>query len=123
MKWEEIREKFPEQWLLLESTSAYSEGDKRIVEEFSVIDTFPDSISAMHKYGQLHQEDPWREYYVLHTDRKEPDIRERFWLGIRGRRHGIHGFLENHTERREEDTAIHREKTRLFSVCLCASSV
>ena len=86
MKWEKIREKFPAQWLLLESTKAHSEAGKRIVEEFSVIDTFPDSISAMQKYGELHIKDPWCEYYVFHTDREELDIRERFWLGIRGKR-------------------------------------
>ncbi len=86
MKWQKIREQFPEQWLLLEATEAYSEGGRRIVEELSVVDFFPDSISAMRRYSQLHKEDPWCEYYVLHTDRKTLDIRERFWLGIRGRR-------------------------------------
>ncbi|MBS1249796.1 MAG: hypothetical protein MAG431_01380 [Chloroflexi bacterium] len=86
MKWKEIREMFPEQWLLLEATEAHSKSGKRIVEEFGIIDAFPDSISAMKKYGKLHQENPWNEYYVLHTDREDPDIHERFWLGIRGKR-------------------------------------
>ncbi|MFQ5615938.1 MAG: hypothetical protein ACE5GO_05705 [Anaerolineales bacterium] len=85
MKWQKIREHFPDQWLLVEATKAYSEGGKRIVEDLIVIDTCPDSLSAMRSYGKLHRENPWSEYYVLHTDREELDIRERFWLGIRGR--------------------------------------
>lgn len=86
MKWQEIREQFPGQWLLVEATQAHSDGGKRIVDELIVVRTFSDSLDAMHEYGELHQQDPWREYYVFHTDRKELEIRERFWLGIRGRR-------------------------------------
>jgi hypothetical protein len=86
MKWQEVREQFPEQWLLVEATQAHSEEGKRIVDELNVINTFSDSLDAMHEYGELHQKDPWREYYVFHTKRETLEIRERFWLGIRGRR-------------------------------------
>jgi hypothetical protein len=31
----------------------------------------------------LHQQYPEREFYFVHTDREDLDIRERHWLGIR----------------------------------------
>jgi hypothetical protein len=84
MKWEEIRRHFPHQWLLLEAMEAYSEGGKRIVKQFSVINTFANSVAAMKAYAKLHHEIPVRELFVFHTDREQLDITERRWLGIRG---------------------------------------
>jgi len=84
MKWEEIRRHFPHKWLLVEAMEAYSEGGKRIVKQFSVINTFVDSVAAMKAYAKLHHEIPVRELFVFHTDREQLDITERRWLGIRG---------------------------------------
>ncbi len=84
MTWEEIRKQYPRQWLLVEAIKAHSEFDKRILEQLSVINTFPDSVTAMSSYTQFHREAPERELYVLHTDREKLDIMERSWLGIRG---------------------------------------
>jgi hypothetical protein len=84
MKWEEIRRHFPHKWLLVEALEAYSEGGKRIVKQFSVINTFANSVAAMKAYAKLHHEIPVRELFVFHTDREQLDITERRWLGIRG---------------------------------------
>ena len=84
MKWEEIREHYPHQWLLVEAIKAHSDSGKRILEQISVISIFPDSVTAMKGYTQLHREAPERELYVFHTDRERLDIMERKWLGIRG---------------------------------------
>jgi hypothetical protein len=86
MKWEEVRQHYPRQWLLVEALKARSEAGRRILEELSVIDIFPDSVVAMQHYSQLHQEAPERELYVLHTDREKLDIIERRWVGIRSTR-------------------------------------
>jgi hypothetical protein len=83
MQWTEIRQHHPHQWLLVEAIKAHSEAGQRILDELSVVDTFPDSVLAMQRYTQLHQEAPEREMYVLHTDRQELKIAERQWLGIR----------------------------------------
>lgn len=83
MKWQEIREQYPDQWLLVEAIEAYSESGKRVVEELTVVNTFTDSKTAMGEYIQLHRKQPERELYVLHTDRASLDIAERRWLGIR----------------------------------------
>jgi len=84
MTWDEIREHYPHQWLLIEAVKAFSESGRRIIEQFSVINIFPDSVTAMQNYKQLHRELPEREIYVFHTDLKKIEISERNWLGIRG---------------------------------------
>ncbi len=84
MRWEEARIYYPGQWLLVEALKAHSEANKRILDEIAVVNTFTNSQQAMQSYGQLHHQNPEREFYVLHTDRKTLDITERRWLGIRG---------------------------------------
>ena len=84
MKWQEIRDHYPQQWLLIEAIQARSEGNQRILDEISVIKTFLDSRVAMQSYTQLHHESPQRELYVVHTKREKLDITERRWLGVRG---------------------------------------
>ncbi|HLK55520.1 MAG TPA: hypothetical protein VKU00_03095 [Chthonomonadaceae bacterium] len=83
MQWQEVRQHFPSQWVLIEATKAHSEAGKRILDEIAVLDTFPDSPTAMQAYAELHKQSPQRELLVLHTDRQELDITERRWLGIR----------------------------------------
>lgn len=83
MKWQEIRQRYPGKWLLVEALKAHTEGNKRILENLSVIDAFVDGQDAMKAYSKLHGEEPQRELLVLHTDRVEPDVTVRHWLGIR----------------------------------------
>ncbi len=84
MEWHEIREHFPQTWLLVEATKAHSEAGHRILEQLLVVESFPDSTTAMRHYTRLHREAPDRELYVFHTSREKLDISERRWLGIRG---------------------------------------
>lgn len=84
MKWTEIRDRYPQQWLLLEAIQAHSEASKRVLEQLSVVSTFADSTAALKSYLQLHREAPQRELYVFHTSRESLEIPERRWLGIRG---------------------------------------
>jgi hypothetical protein len=83
MPWPEIRERYPHQWLLLEATKAHSSGGQRILERLTVLETCPDGLSAMRRYGEIHGQDPYRELYVLHTDRETVEIEEVHWAGIR----------------------------------------
>lgn len=83
MKWDEIRERYPSQWLLIEATQAHSEAGNRILDQLVVLEQFADSPTALEAYKQLHRQSPARELYVLHTDRQELDITERLWLGVR----------------------------------------
>ena len=83
MEWSEIRRHYPQQWLLIEAIEAHSENGHRLLDDIAVLATFPDSVTAMKRYGHLQQEAPQRELYVCHTDREELEIRERsrFILG------------------------------------------
>jgi hypothetical protein len=83
MTWQQVRHQYPQQWLLLEAIKAHSSNDKRIIEEFGVLNTFIDSQDAMRSYLELHRQMPNRELYVLHTNRETVDITERVYVGIR----------------------------------------
>lgn len=83
MQWNEIRERYPNQWLLVEAIDARTDTGKRVLDELSVIDTFDDSAEALRRYQELHRQARDREYYVLHTSRVELDITEHPWFGIR----------------------------------------
>jgi hypothetical protein len=84
MKWQEIRNLYPKQWLLIEATKAHSKSNRRIVEKISVISSFTDSTKAMKRYVYLLRKSPERELYIFHSSRKSLDITEWRWLGIRG---------------------------------------
>lgn len=43
MLWTEVREKFPDQFLLVEELKSHVEGDQKIIDEIAVIDTVADS--------------------------------------------------------------------------------
>ncbi|WP_339318067.1 hypothetical protein [Paenibacillus sp. FSL R10-2734] len=85
MRWDEVQERFPNEWVVLEATKAYSKEGQRFIEEMSVIDSYEDSTKALKRYSQLHQDDPYREYCFFHTSRPEVVARERY-VGIRGPR-------------------------------------
>jgi hypothetical protein len=86
MKWTEIREKYPEKWLLIEALNAHTKADKRILNQLIVLGSFRNSNAALQKYSKLHRETPERELYVFHTSRARLSVTERRWVGIRGTR-------------------------------------
>lgn len=84
MKWQEVREKYPNKWLLVEALNAETVAGKRIVDELAVINQFEDGQTAWQAYTNLHSQDPQREMLVLHTQRAELDITVKQWAGLRG---------------------------------------
>ena len=83
MQWQEIRNRYPQQWLLVEAIKAHSDANKRILDQLAVIATFSTSVLAMKSYATLHHDSPDRELYVFHTSRPAVEVTERKWLGIR----------------------------------------
>jgi hypothetical protein len=83
MKWQAIRNKYPDTWVLFEALKAHSENGNRIVEDLAVLETFNDSNQALKEYRNFHHKQPQRELYVAHTQKINLDIHERKWLGIR----------------------------------------
>lgn len=83
MHWPEIRERYPERWLIIEALEAHTEEDRRHLDHIAVVELCSDGPKAFSRYRQLHHHYPSREFYFVHTARKDLDIRERQWLGIR----------------------------------------
>lgn len=84
MNWQQVRERYPNQWLVIEALVAHTEGQQRCLDQIAVVDTCSDGGSALQQYRQLHLTYPQREFYYVHTAREKLDIRERQWLGLRG---------------------------------------
>jgi hypothetical protein len=85
VKWEQVREQFPEQWVLVEAISAYSRNSIRYLQELSVISNFPESTFAWKEYKKLHLDAPSREYYIFHTDHETIEVKEQKFIGVRRR--------------------------------------
>jgi hypothetical protein len=84
MQWNEIRQAYPDQWLIIEALQAHTTGDsRRCLDKIAVIERCPDGSVAMQSYRRIHQLYPDREFYFVHTRREELDIRARLWSGIR----------------------------------------
>ncbi len=84
MRWDEIRTKYPDQWLLIEALEAHTTPDRqRHLDRIIVIEPCADGMAAMNTYRKYHQSYPLREFYFVHTSREELDIREQQWAGIR----------------------------------------
>lgn len=74
--WQQIRTAYPEQWVLVEAMDAYTENDRRVINHLELIAEHGDNwLSAWQQYERLHQSNPYREYYVLHTSNEALDIR------------------------------------------------
>ena len=82
MLWSEIRQAYPNQWLIIEALQAHTEDNRRQLDHIAVIETCADGATAMQRYRQLHHQYPMREFYFVHTSRERLDIRERHWIGI-----------------------------------------
>lgn len=84
MTWTDIRRHYPHQWLLVEALLAHSTAGKRQLDELAVIDAFADGEAALRSYLKLHRDFPARELYVVHSDREDLEITERFVPGRGG---------------------------------------
>lgn len=77
MKWDEVRQAYPNKWVVLEAIDAYSKNDSRIIKDIAVLDYFADSMDALRKHDRLHKQEPDRELYFFHTSRENLDIHEK----------------------------------------------
>jgi hypothetical protein len=50
MRWLDVQERFPNEWVVLEVIKAHSKEGHRFIEEVIVIDRFENSLEAMHRY-------------------------------------------------------------------------
>lgn len=84
MKWDEVKFIYKSSWLLIEAIEAHTDGENRVIDKISVIETFKEQTSknALLKYLELHKSLPEREFYVVHSDRMLLDIKEQNWAGL-----------------------------------------
>ncbi|WBW95203.1 hypothetical protein [Oceanirhabdus sp. W0125-5] len=83
MKWNEVREKYHNQWILIEALEADSKDGNRLIKDVSVINSYNDSKSALKEYAEKHKKNKSREMYVYHTKNQELVIKERTRIGVR----------------------------------------
>lgn len=88
MNWTNIRQAYPDQWLVIEALEAHTENERRYLDRLAVVEVCADGTKAMQSYRRLHQQYPLREFYFVHTSRERLDIIERQWAGVR-RGHAI----------------------------------
>jgi hypothetical protein len=88
MRWKEVRQAYPDQWLVIEALEAHTEHDQRRLDRIAVIEVCRDGQAALQSYRHLHHQFPAREFYFVHTRREDLEIRERYWAGVR-RSHAV----------------------------------
>lgn len=65
MRWEEVREQFPNEWVVCEALQSRSEDGYYFIDEVAVIDRFDDSKVAMKRYYELHRELVVKSFLLL----------------------------------------------------------
>lgn len=85
MKWSEVREQYPERWVLVEALIAESSNNIRNIYEMSVISDFENSTDAWKDYKELHFKNRMRELYIFHTSKDKIEVEEQNFTGIRRR--------------------------------------
>lgn len=84
MNWQDIRDAYPNQWLVIEATDAETTLDnRRILKRIAAVERCISGDAAFQSYRRLHQQHPNREFYFVHTSRAALEIYERNWVGIR----------------------------------------
>ena len=83
MLWQEIREKYPSKWLVIEAKKFHQTDDQFVVEDFEVLDIFDKSFDAYDEYRSLHQEHPSKEFLFANTEMSILEIPITRWMGIR----------------------------------------
>ena len=75
MTWEEVRQRFPNRWIVVEAIGASTENRKQVIPQIAIAGVFSsDFYEAWNKYLELHQTAPDREFYPINTAREETDI-------------------------------------------------
>ncbi len=85
LKWEGIRNRYPNQWVLVEALKTKSQNSKREIQDMAVISEYNDSTTAWKGYKMLHLENPSRELYIFHTSNEEVEVIEERFTGVRSR--------------------------------------
>jgi hypothetical protein len=86
MKWSELREHCPNQFVLVEAISAYSKNHKRIIEEMGLVKQYQNAVDAWNGYKKIRRDFPEKELYIFHTSQEQIEVEEQYFIGIRGKK-------------------------------------
>ena len=84
MKWSVVREHYPNKVVLVEALKAYSYKKKRFIEDMTVVSCYEDTKKAWEDYKKHRHEFPTREFYIFHTSKKDIEVEEQTFTGVRG---------------------------------------
>ena len=85
MGWEEVKQKYNNEWVIIEAIDAWTQDGNRIIEQLAIVGAFDnDNNEALRKYVKLHKVHSERELYMVHTSHEKLNIKERRWIGVRG---------------------------------------
>ncbi len=83
MKWQEVREQYPDKWTLIEPENPKTVGEQRVFDDMVLLGNFESAEAAWEAYHRIHRVDPSREMFVFHTDRDSLDVRIRQRAALR----------------------------------------
>lgn len=83
MKWSEVRQLYPNAVVLVEALKSETQGQERVIEEMSIIDTFENGNAAWKVYKKLHAENRDRDLYIFHTNNEKNTVIEQPYIGVR----------------------------------------
>lgn len=86
MKWSNVRNIYPNRWVLVEALATHSNNHQRSIEEMSVVSEYDDPKDAWASYKKLHLSEPTRELYIFYTGNEYIEVIEQPFTGIRGLR-------------------------------------
>lgn len=73
--WEQIRQKYPNSWVLVEAIDARTEQGKRVFQHMDLLDSFGGDFKSMWDcYKVFRERHPDREYVFYHTRNAVIDI-------------------------------------------------
>ena len=83
MRWSELRQLVPNQWVIIEALFAHTTEGRRVLDDVSLVETCSDGAAAFKRYRARHRQAREREFLAAHTSNEELEIHERVWTGIR----------------------------------------
>lgn len=82
MTWEEVRKKLPHTWVVVEALEAHTVNARRVITRLNVAAICGDDPDeTMREFSALSRQFKDREYYPVHTDREQLDIRVQTTFG------------------------------------------
>lgn len=85
MTWEQIRQQYPAQWVLMEALKVHTENGRRIFEQLSVLNTCTANADVFPRYKELKRQFPQKEIIFYHASRPVMDVAVRYRVGTLSR--------------------------------------